>query len=76
MYLSSEKNNVSEAAYPIRLGWLCFRYRCLDSVTESAGWKDSKAERCIIPQQLIPDVKEMKRNESQCSPGQWYQGIS
>lgn len=56
------------------LDGFAFRYRCFDSVTESAGWKESKAERSIIPQQRVPDVREMSRNES--SLGQRYQGIS
>lgn len=53
-----------------------FRYRCLDSVTEAAGWKESKAERSITAQQLVPDVREINRNESQRSLGQRCQGIS
>lgn len=51
------------------LDGFAFRYRCLDSVTESTRWKESKAEWSIIPQQLVPDVKEMNRNESQHSLG-------
>lgn len=58
------------------LDGFAFRYRCLDSVTEFTAWKESKAEGSIIPQQRVPDVREMKRNESRCSLGQRYQGIS
>ncbi|KAM4767575.1 uncharacterized protein ACIQIH_013437 [Cyanocitta cristata] len=40
------------------------------------GWKESRAEWSIIPQQVGAAVGEMIRNERQRSLGQWYRAVS